>query len=370
MQDSIIVKKSMELMSIPSTAENKPGLGKAVDFMEDYISNVPKLKIERFESNGVPSFLAYSGERPEKFDVILNGHVDVVPAKEKNYHPYIVDNKLYGRGAYDMKVAAVILADIFKKTAGMLPLNIGLQIVADEEVGGFNGTYHQLKQGIPKTDFVIAGEMTDLEICNETRGISWVDVHFKGVGAHGGYAWEGKNAINMACQFVDKLLRALPIPKDRAWTTTANIACIETNNDTYNKVPERAMVKVDFRFTPNDQNFSSHGALTNFIKQLDSNVDKVDIKFIAPAVEIKPDHPSLKQFTESFTAATGQQAKLIKRYASGDGRHFADFGQNCCIEYGPSGAGMHADNEHVNLDSLEPYRKSIIKFLDDLSQSK
>lgn len=365
MENSKIIKKAAELIAIPSTVDNKPALKQAVDLLADYISTNKNITIERFKSGDSPSFLAYAGKiRPEKFDVLLNAHVDVVPAPAKDFEPYIKNDKLYGRGAYDMKVAAVVLADIFLELAGKTPTRLGLQIVSDEEVGGFNGTYHQLKQGIPKADFVIAGEMTNLEICNETRGICWVDVHFKGVKAHGGYIWDGKNAIMAASEFASQVIQKLPIPNKKTWTCTANIASIETDNVTYNQVPENAVVKIDFRFTPRNKNFSSEQAVKNFLLKLYPKITKIEVKMLAPAVEVSADNVVLQQLTQAFAAATGQEAKLIKRYASGDARHFSERGQNC-IEFGLSGDNMHADNEYAELSSIEPYHAALTKFLTD-----
>ncbi len=368
MNSSKIIQKAMELISIPSTADNLPALNQAVRLMENFISSNKNITIERFNSNGVPSFLAYAGEaRPQKFDVLLNAHVDVVPSPPTGFKPYIKDNKLYGRGAYDMKIAAVILADVFRKLAGCLTINLGLQIVSDEEVGGYNGTYYQLKQGIPKSDFIIAGEMTDLEICNETRGICWADVKFSGKKAHGGYVWEGKNAVLSACEFANELIKELPIPKERVWSTTANVSRIETENNSYNQVPESAVAKIDIRFTPNNKNFANEQAVKDYLFKIYPEIDDIEIKILSPAVSIPTDYKILQQLTRSFAKATGQKAKLIKRYASGDARHFADFDQNFCVEFGPVGNGMHADEEYANLDTLEPYYDTIANFLMDLS---
>ncbi len=61
-------------------------------------------------------------------------------------------------------------------------------------------------------------------------------------------------------------------------------------------------------------------------------------------------------------AVMGREATLIKRYASGDGRYFADLGMSC-IEMGLSGASLHADNEYVDLDSIEPFKQILLHFI-------
>ena len=57
-------------------------------------------------------------------------------------------DRLYARGAQDMKVSALVQAQVFRELAARLPYPLALQLVADEEVGGRDGTLHQLEQGV------------------------------------------------------------------------------------------------------------------------------------------------------------------------------------------------------------------------------
>src|SRR5690349_11470695 len=99
-----IIATTKRLIAIRSTADNPAGLHEAVDMMAAIIQKCPNVTIERFEQNDKPSFLAYRGStRPEKFDILLNGHIDVVPGNPEQFVPVEKDGKLYGRGALDMK---------------------------------------------------------------------------------------------------------------------------------------------------------------------------------------------------------------------------------------------------------------------------
>ncbi|MFN4213003.1 MAG: M20/M25/M40 family metallo-hydrolase, partial [Microgenomates group bacterium] len=105
-----ILSFSKKLISLPSTKDNPQILKKvlevALEEVKDFTPPFAKggVTIERFEKNGVPSALIYKEkERPERFKVILNAHLDVVSGKEEQFKPYEKDGKLYGRGATDMK---------------------------------------------------------------------------------------------------------------------------------------------------------------------------------------------------------------------------------------------------------------------------
>lgn len=363
MSQDKIIKMAQKLIAIPSTADNLPALQDAINFISNYLSKTKNITVEKYESKGKPSILAYAGaKRPKKFTILLNGHIDVVPSKPQGYLARVEGDKLYGRGAYDMKLAAVIMAVVFAENAQTAPKTIGLQIVTDEEVGGFDGAYHQLKQGIPKADIIIAGEMTDLQICNETRGICWAEVNFIGTKAHSAYAWDGKNALASANDFVQQLLKIMPVPNKTSWTTTANISAISTSNTVYNLVPDDAQVCIDFRFTPEDTRFASRKSVCKFIKSIAPNAECAKIKLMSPAVEVLPTNPALRGLMNAFQKATSREPELIKRYGSSDARHYAEFGQNC-IEFGLSGHGLHSDNEYALISSIAPFKSTLETFI-------
>jgi succinyl-diaminopimelate desuccinylase len=359
-----IIEQAKKFLTIPSTVDNSVALHAAVDFIAAHIRNYEGITIERFEKNGVPSLLAYAGERrPELFDVLLNAHVDVVPGAAADFEPFIRDGKLYGRGAYDMKLAALIMTDVFCQVAATSPSSIGLQIVADEEVGGYNGVRHQLDNGV-RAKFAIAGEMTDLDICYESRGICWTEIKFSGVKAHGGHAWHGENAITKATAFTQALLERYPMPAKPTWTTTANISSINTSNTTFNLVPEEATLKVDFRFTPENHDFTNKHTVTELVKSIDATAEIVAFPVYEPAVYVPHENESLQKLMRALHEATGENAALIQRHGSSDARHFASEGIPC-VEFGLSGGGLHADGEYANLDSVPKYRATLETFLYD-----
>src|SRR5437868_7629341 len=116
-----------KLLRIRSTADNSTALQEAVAVITDILERHAGITVEKFESHGKPSLLAYTGQaRPKHFTVLLNGHVDVVPAKPEQFEPVEKGGKLYGRGALDMKSAALVLTETFCELAPKLPYTLGL----------------------------------------------------------------------------------------------------------------------------------------------------------------------------------------------------------------------------------------------------
>lgn len=359
-----IIEQAKKLIAIPSTVDNPVALHAAVDFIAAHIRNYEGITVERFEKNGIPSLLAYaSGTRPVEFDVLLNGHVDVVPGKPEDFEPRVENGKLYGRGTYDMKLAALLMTDVFCKIATTTQNKIGLQIVADEEVGGYNGVRHQLDEGV-RAKFAITGEMTDLDVCYESRGICWTEIKFNGVKAHGGHAWHGVNAISKAAAFTQALLSRYPMPNVPTWTTTASISSISTPNTTFNQVPEEATLKIDFRFTPENHDFTNKNTVEALVKSIDPTAEIVAFPVYEPAVYVPHENEDLQKLLHALRTTSHENVALIQRHASSDARHFASEGIPC-VEFGLSGGNLHGDAEYANLDSVPKFCAALETFLYD-----
>jgi succinyl-diaminopimelate desuccinylase len=94
-----------DLIEIPSITSNTKACKEVVDYI-DKLAKEQGLKTKIFEKNNVFSLLI-AKKIKNKYEVILNGHLDVVPAPEKDFVPKIVKKKgktiMYGRGTSDMK---------------------------------------------------------------------------------------------------------------------------------------------------------------------------------------------------------------------------------------------------------------------------
>ncbi|HKU17978.1 MAG TPA: M20/M25/M40 family metallo-hydrolase [Candidatus Saccharimonadales bacterium] len=360
-----IVEQTKQLIAIASTGDNPVALRQAVDFVVKMVNqHCPDITTERFDRGSKPSFLAYRGRiRPKKFDILLNGHVDVVPAKPEQFKAYEKDGRLYGRGALDMKGTALVLAEAFCKLVHDVPYKLGLQIVSDEEVGGYDGVRLQIDEGV-RANFVIMGEYANDRhtIYNAARGLCWAEILFKGKTAHGGHLWNGTNAVVKAGDFAGAVLKRYPTPDKEAWTTTASIASLSTTNETYNKVPDTAVLKIDFRFTQEDPVFQSRESLEAFVHSIDPEARIVNLATFEPAVNVERLNPYVQGMSAAMHKATGVKPRFLGRPASSDGRHFA-LVHNDIVEFGIYGQGSHSDHEYAEIASFAEYQQILHEFL-------
>ncbi len=349
-----------ELLAVSSTADRPAELAKALEFVIDFVG--PGFTVERFTSGGKPSALLYVGPERPHFDVIFNGHVDVVPAPPSLFQPRIEGDRLYARGAHDMKVSALVLAQVFREQAASCAGQIGLQLVTDEEIGGRHGTRHQLDQGV-RADFVIIGEQSGLEIVADSKGIATVVLRATGVSGHGAYPWRGDNALVKLLASIERVLAAYPVPATEAWRTTVNVARIQTPNNAFNLIPDFAEAWLDVRFPSEDT------ALTG---RSEAEFAEIFERFCEPGVtaivdRADPPHhadrgrPEIARLREAVRRH-GYQAGFLRKHGSADGRHYYQLGIDAII-FGIGGSGLHSDEEYADIASIEPYYHALTEFL-------
>src|SRR3954471_4445492 len=80
------------------------------DFVESYLRE-RGMNVQRLESNGFPGLVAAS-QVTKKPKVLLQAHLDVVPAAARCFELQPKDDRLVGRGAFDMKFAAAVFLKI------------------------------------------------------------------------------------------------------------------------------------------------------------------------------------------------------------------------------------------------------------------
>ncbi len=353
MKDEIIALAS-DIICIPSVTGDLKECSKALEVVKKYLDG---FTVKQFEKDGVESLLFFNQPTiPKEFTVILNAHVDVVSAKEKQYTPRIDGDRLYGRGAYDMKAAAAAEIIAFAHIAKSVHYPLGLQLVTDEEIGGFKGTKYQVEQGI-KAQLVLVGETSsDFSLGIRAKGILWVNIRFTGKSAHGAHPWSGDNALWTVQKFLTQVKEKYPIPQREAWQTTVNVASIETTNKTYNKVPDDALLRMDVRYIPEE----GLSATEKTLRSLLPSGSTMEMVVQEPAHATDTSNPFVERLSKIVAQELGKEPKIVSKHGASDLRHFP---KAAGIEFGPVGEGPHTDSEWVSISSLETYYQILRKFL-------
>ena len=158
-----------------------------------------------------------------KKPIILSGHTDVVPvSKSWSTDPFkatIKGNKLYGRGACDMKgfiACTLAYAPIYSKTN--LDRDIHFSFTFDEETAcqGAPILIEELKKKGIKDGICIIGEPTNMKIIDAHKGCYEYTTYFEGLAGHSSAPHKGVSAVEYAARYVNKLIELRQKLIDRA----------------------------------------------------------------------------------------------------------------------------------------------------------
>ena len=353
-----------ELLAVPSTADRPAELERALGYVLDFVGT--GFTVERFTSAGKPSALVYpeghdAAERP-RFRVILNAHLDVVPAPPEQFRPRRDGMRLYARGAQDMKVSALAEALAFRELAGSVGYPLALQLVTDEEVGGRNGTRYQIERGV-RGEFVVIGETSGLRIVTESKGMLGVTLRASGRGAHSAYQWLGDNALVKLNRSVHNVLARYPVATEEAWRTTVNVARVHTPNQARNQIPAEAEAWLDIRFPPED---------TDLGGKTEAEIAAYLQSFCEPGVTAVVDHldapqnadgarPEIARLAEA-ARAQGYRPDFLRKHGTGDGRFYGEAGVTA-VAFGVGGHGQHGADEYADITTIAPYYQALTQFL-------
>jgi succinyl-diaminopimelate desuccinylase len=331
----------------------------AAGFIEGWLDS-RGIQVESDEVRGLPVLKAEVGPE-EALTVVLHGHIDVVPAQAGQFEPRVEGDRLYGRGAYDMKggLAAMLLTTAAMRDQGGVRVRLG--IVGDEESeeevergsdylvdGGFLG------------DFAITGEPTDLHIGVEAKGVLALRVTVEGTAAHGATPWLGENAVLRAID-VFRSIESLPFARhsselfDRPSINLGRIL----GGDALNKVPDRCAIDVDIRYLP-DQD---PAALLEQVEGIPAA--KVEQLFTRPPAVVDRELPYVRALRDAATAHHDGEPMSVGRDGASDAVSFLRVGVPA-VEFGPAGEGHHGPEEWVSVSSLHTYQQTLETFLSSL----
>ena len=195
------------------SGENNSNL---IDYCENILDPLGATSFRTFDSEK-KRFNLFSTLKAKKnnnkMPIILSGHTDVVPvSKSWSTDPFeatIIKDKLYGRGACDMKgfiACTLAYAPIFSEAN--LDRDIHFSFTFDEETAcqGAPILIEELIKRNIKNGICIVGEPTNMKKIDAHKGCYEYTTHFDGLAGHGSAPDKGVNAVEYAAKFINKLL--------------------------------------------------------------------------------------------------------------------------------------------------------------------
>lgn len=343
----------------PDLVPGAPGEAEIARYIASWLERAG-LEVQLVETApGRPNVVGISRGTGGGKALILNGHTDTVGTggMANPHQPIVKEGRLYGRGAYDMKggLAACMLAAADAKQH-RLRGDVIVQAVVDEEYASL-GT--QALASRYHADGAIVAEFTELKLILAHKGFVWLEVETAGTAAHGSRPDLGVDAIAkmgdvlVELKKLDGRLQAHPT-HPLLGSGSVHASLIKGGQE-LSSYPERCVLSVERRTIPGEDPEKAEAELAQIVDELQG----ADPKFRA-AVRRGLDRSPLETGEDAVIARTVQAAvtKVIGHPAPIAGVPFwtdAAFLAAAGIPsllFGPSGAGAHAVEEWVDIQSV------------------
>lgn len=372
------------LISFKSVTPNSAGAIEYIDKLLQESSFQTEIKLFGGSSSQVTNLYGFYGNK--KPNICFVGHVDVVPAGDhKLWHnadpftAYEADDKIYGRGAVDMKgaIACFLAASLdFIKNNPKLNGSISFLITSDEEGEAKYGTKEMLKhiynQG-HKIDFAIVGEPTNEKEIGDTikigrRGSVNFNLNIQGKEGHAAYPQKARNPIPCLIKIMHDIIN-IKLDEGSEFFQSSNleVTSIDVGNNITNVIPDKASARFNIRF--ND--LHSAESLTNLIKRIvEKYCNEYQLNYELTGKS------SAESFIQSpidriadFAGIVASTTNIKPKFSTSGGTSDARFVKNYCpiVEFGLLSETAHKINECTKITDLQKlydvYYNSLRKFL-------
>ena len=311
--------------------------------------------------------------------LVLSGHLDVVPPgdpatwTEDPWGAEIRDERLYGRGACDMKggVAAILAAVRALEASGDLSRLDGellVVLVPSEEDGG-QGTLAAIRAGATG-DMAVIPEPSRLDVVVAHAGAITFRLTVPGRAAHASQRREGVSALDKLFLITqaleadesrrnaaetDPLMTALGLPYP---TIVGIVQGGEWASTVLDQVVAYGRYGVRLGQTPADAEADLRAAVAAscaqdpFLRDHPVMVEITGGRF--GSARVPSDHPLPVGLADVMEEVTGRRPTLLGEPYGADMQMFVNHGDTPCVIFGPGDVKVaHSADEHVPLDEVE-----------------
>ena len=338
----------LDLLRIPSVTDDVPQVNRAVAAMRGWL----EARGVFCETETMPDgreFLGASvvkGERTPK--LLLNAHLDVVPASPALFEPVVDGDKVRGRGTQDCKGNAVAMATALAALAGS-GASVGAVFSTDEEEGG-ETSGEAVRRGCRATGLTAVLDGGAWSITCAQKGIASFRLVAKGRGGHSSSPWCFDNPIDKLLDGWSRVRAAWPaIPEDEWHWGDSIAATVVRAGSVHNQIPHEASMIANVRFV-------EPGAIPRieaFIREK-SGLEVERLATCEPVV-CDADAPALAALRGAMEKAFGREIPMGRMHGATDARHFAGPGAAPVAMIGVEGWRCHDEGEGATLASIQAY---------------
>lgn len=324
----------------------------------------------------VPNLFARFGTAAPFF--CFAGHTDVVPPGDERIwtHPpfagEIVNGRLYGRGAVDMKggIACFVAAvHAFMKKHGRPKGSIGLLITGDEEGPACDGTVRVLewmKDHGHRIDVCLVGEPTNPEKLGDEikigrRGSLTGRLSVTGKQGHVAYPHLADNPVPRLVKILDALTDAI-LDRGSAYFQPSHIeiTSIDVGNPVENVIPARATAVFNVRFSDRWTGAALEEKLRDIMDRVGSDYT-IEFRHGAESF-ISQAGDFARLVALGVEDVTGRKPTISTKGGTSDARFIY---KHCPVaEFGLINATAHHIDEFVEIDDLHMLTAVYVRILE------
>jgi len=340
-----------ELMACRPVTRDVERVNQAVDIMATYLAGEGIHTV--IETLGDRKIL-YAATTPGKTPpVLLNAHLDVVPAEKELFELREEDGWLYGRGTQDCIGNSVVAAQTLIRVKD--ELDLGVIFSTDEEIGG-ETTAAMVERGYTATNMILVMDGANYAITIAQKGVLTVVLRATGTACHGAEPWRGENAID---KLIDGYVRIRelfpPVTPPDEWQNTMIAAKIQAGTVS-NRVPDSAEMTLNIRYI-------EQGSDKQILSQLrDASGLEVTRSEQCPPVVFSEDTPAFTRLARCMDACLSKKTAIVRMNGATDARHFVSVGVPIGI-IGIPGGNPHATNERITCGGMAEYEDMLVTFL-------
>lgn len=306
-------------------------------------------------TQGRPSVIVRAKGTGQGRSLLLCGHLDTVTLEgsEDGLQPRIEGDRLYGRGAYDMKAGLAACLIAAKEAANLgLAGDVIVAAVADEE---FASTGIQEVLGSLAADAAIVTEPTEMAVAIAHRGFVWSEIEVIGKAAHGSRPQLGVDAIMKtgpiltALDALDQRLRAKEHPLLGSGLLHASLI---SGGQEMASIPAHCLLSVERRTIPGETFEQAERDLEELLDHCRAQDPALEVKarttLAREPFEVAADSAVVTLLTEAAQAVTGAAPEVGGVSYWADSAFIASAGIPTVL-FGPGGDGAHAAIEWVSI---------------------
>ena len=361
---SDVVQLTTDLVAVdsvnPSLVPGGAGEGRIAAAVVDWASRSGLTAEVVEETPGRPSVVVRSGPRGGGRTLLLCGHLDTVGhgAMRSPLTPRLEGDRLYGRGAYDMKggLAAALVACRDAAAAGVAG-EVVVAAVADEEHASL-GVREVLAH--VQADAAVVTEPTELEVVTAHKGFAWIEIEVTGRAAHGSRPHLGVDAIRktgpvlVALDAWDRALAA-GTHHDLLGAATVHASLIEGGTEA-STIPDRCLLTAERRTLPGETAEQVGREVEDLLRRCRADDPELAVgsrlTLVRDPFETPADAPLVTELTAAAGTVLGRTAAPTGASYWADSAFLSAAGIPTAL-FGPGGEGAHADVEWVNLRDVE-----------------